>query len=184
MSWFAKLAPAAVLLGLLSSPVLAQTQATSLAATQLVMSDAVKATRGHLTLSATLSSVEGKPLNGKAVAFYEHVNLFGERDALIASGITDSTGYVAIDYQPVENGLQLIKAHFAGDAQFVATDASTSIEVRDAIPVYTADVLPLATVREWLPLGLASIVLATWAVLIGVTLRTVRGIRALEGRKS
>jgi hypothetical protein len=51
------------------------------------------------------------------------------------------------------------------------------------VPIYTSAPLPLASVRQWLPLGFGSLVLATWAVLLGVTVRTVLGVRA-AGRRT
>jgi Big-like domain-containing protein len=158
-------------------PVLAQSQTPS-EATHLTLSAPAKGAKGHLTLRATLSDEAGKPVTGKLVSFYEHVQLFGGRDALLGSATTDSTGYVAIDYQPVETGSQTIKVQFSGDDELATSSASSNITVNDATPLYSPEPLPLAGVRQWLPLGLASLVLATWAVLLGVSLRTIRGIRS------
>lgn len=173
----ARLAPVVVLLGLSVAPALAQSQASPDAA-QLVMTDPARGAKGHLTLRATLTTSTGAPLTDKRVSFYERVNLFGEREALISTANTDSTGYVAVDYQPAANGEQTIIARSVGDARTATAEATSTIQVRDAVVVYTPDPLPLASVRQWLPLGLGSLVLATWGILIGVTLRTMRGIKA------
>ena len=165
-------------LGLLSvAPGLAQSQTPS-EATRLTLSGPAKGAKGHLTLRATLSTEAGKPVTGKLVSFYEHVQLFGGREALLGSATTDSTGYAAIDYQPVETGSEAITVQFGGDDELAASHATSNINVTDATPVYSPEPLPLASVRQWLPLGLASLVLATWAVLLGVSLRTIRGIRS------
>jgi hypothetical protein len=156
-------------------------------ATQIQMSAPAKAAKGHLTLRATLATAAGAPASEKTISFYEHVDLFGGRDALLGSATTDSTGYAAIDYQPVETGSQTITVRFIGDSQLAGSEVSSNIDIRDAAPVYTPEPLPLATVRQWLPLGLASLVLATWVVLLGVAVRTIRGIRSVradEGRIS
>ena len=174
---FVCLFPLVVLFGLGASPVIAQSQANAVDKAQLSISDPARAAKGHLTLRATLTSAEGKPLGDRAVNFYQRVMLFGERDALIGTGTTDSTGYVAIDYQPVEDGSQMILARFLGDPSAGPAEASNTIQVRDSVPVYAPPPLPLASVRQWLPLGLATLVLATWAVLIGVTARAVLGIK-------
>ena len=173
----ARIGGIAALVVLSVTPVWAQSQTAS-EGTQVSMSAPARAAKGHLTLRATLSTTAGKPASEKVINFYEHVDLFGGRDALIGSATTDSTGYGAIDYQPVETGSQTIKVRFAGDNQLSATETSSTIDVREATPVYSPEPLPLATVRQWLPLGLASLVLATWAVLLGVTVRTIRGIRS------
>ncbi len=158
-------------------PAVAQS-ATPSEGTHLTLSAPAKGAKGHLTLRATLSDQAGKPVTGRLVSFYEHVQLFGGRDALLGSATTDSTGYTAIDYQPVETGPQTIKVQFNGDDELAASEASSNITVTDATPVYWPEPLPLAEVRQWLPFGLASLVLATWAVLLGVSLRTIRGIRS------
>ncbi len=158
-------------------PVLAQSQTPS-EGTHLTLSPPAKGAKGHLTLRATLSNEAGKPISGKLVSFYEQVQLFGGLDALIASATTDSTGYVAIDYQPAETGAQTIKVRFIGDDGLAASEATSNITVTEATPMYSPEPLPLAEVRQWLPLGLASLVLVTWAVLLGVSLRTIRGIRS------
>jgi hypothetical protein len=180
---FATVAPLIALLIVGVAPVIAQSE-TSATPMRLTISDPARGARGHLTLRATLTTAEGKPLGDRQVTFYQQVDLFGTRDALIATGSTDSTGFAAVDYQPVENGTQTIKARFLGDGGAASIETSTTITVRDAVPVYTPDPLPLATVRQWLPVGLATLVLATWAVLLGVTLRTVLGIRRAEGSNS
>jgi hypothetical protein len=129
-------------------------------------------------LRATLVTADGKALGEQSIAFYQAVELFGRRDALLGTAITDSTGYAAIDYQPAETGTQTIKARFGGNAQNARVEASSTFEVREAAPIYSEEPLPLASVRQWLPLVLASLVLGTWAVLFGVSARTVVGIRS------
>jgi hypothetical protein len=175
-----------LLLGLSARPALAQSQpAAQPQITKLTLSQpSTGGTKGHLTLRVTLTDGGGAPLNDRSISFYEQTNAFGQRDALLGTAVTDSSGYAAIDYQPAEAGSQLIKVRFLGDDQLAASDASSTIQVRDLVPPYSPEPLPLATVRAWLPLGLASLVLATWAVLIGVSLRTILGIRgATAARK-
>jgi hypothetical protein len=174
---FVCLFPLIVLFGLGASPVIAQSQANAVDKAQLSISDPARAAKGHLTLRATLTSAAGRPLGDRTVDFYQRVQLFGDREALIGTGTTDSTGYVAIDYQPVEDGSQMILVRFHGDPVAGSAEASATIQVRDSIPVYAPPPLPLAGVRQWLPLGLATLVLATWAVLIGVTARAIFGIK-------
>jgi hypothetical protein len=147
------------------------------APTRLTLGEPAKAARGHLTLKATLVNGEGKAIGERRVNFYEHVTVFGDRDALLGTATTDSTGYAAIDYQPAELGAQTIIARFGGDEQYAAVQVESRLEVREVVPLYTPAPLPLASVRQWLPLGLGSLVVATWAALIGVTIRAIVGVR-------
>lgn len=178
-------ATVAVLLGLAAIPVLAQSQTDALpeAPRLSVSQPANGGAKGHLTVSATLTTQAGKALSGELINFYQQTDLFGPRDALLGTATTDSSGYAAIDYQPAQTGSQVIKVRFSGDVHTAAADASRTIQVRDVIPPYTPDPLPLAQIRQWLPLGLASLVLGTWAVLLGVSLRTVLGIRAARAAR-
>jgi hypothetical protein len=106
------------------------------------------------------------------------------RDALLGSATSDATGFAAIDFQPAELGQHTITARFNGDEQYALSQISSTIEVREVAPIYVPEPLPLASVRQWLPLGLASLVLATWAVLLGITARTVLGVRAAGRRQA
>jgi hypothetical protein len=158
----------------------AQSQGT---ATRLTMSEPARGgQKGHLTLRATLVTVQGKAIGERQVTFYEQSTVFGPRDVLLGSATTDSTGFAAVDYQPAQPGPQSIVARFTGDEQFAASETSSVVTVREVVPIYAPEPLPLASVRQWLPLGLASLVLATWVVLLGVAIRTVVGVRA-AGRR-
>jgi hypothetical protein len=172
----------AALLALAAVPAIVEAQARTIP-TRLTLSDPGRGAKGHLTLRATLVNAEGKALGERQVSFLERTTVFGERDALLGSATTDATGYAAIDYQPAELGPRTILARFGGDEQYAPADANATIDVREVVPIYTPAPLPLASVREWLPIGLGSLVLATWMVLIGVSVRTVLGVRA-AGRRS
>jgi hypothetical protein len=139
--------------------------------------------KGHLTLRATLLTAEGKALGTRQIAFYEQSTVFGPRDVFLGAATTDSTGFAAIDYQAALAGQQTIIARFGGDETYAPTQVSAVIDVREVVPIYAEEALPLASVRQWLPLGLASLVLATWAVLIGVAVRTVLGVRSAGRRQ-
>src|SRR6185437_10518477 len=47
---------------------------------------------GQYLLTATLTTQDGKPINNVTVSFYEQAQLFGTREALLGTAITDSTG--------------------------------------------------------------------------------------------
>ena len=136
--------------------------------------------KGHLTLSATLKGPDGKPVSSAPISFYQATSVFGDRDALIGSAVTDSSGEAAIDFQPARAEKLSVKARFAGNSQLATSEGSTTYEVKDVVPIYETQPLPLASVRQWLPVGLGTLVLCTWAVLLGVFARTVIGLRAAE----
>jgi hypothetical protein len=172
-----------VLALLIATPALAVAQSAA-TPTRLTLSEPARGgLKGHLTLRVTLTTAAGKPLSERNVAFYELSNVFGPREVLLGTATTDSTGFAAIDYQPSQTGQQTIFARFTGDQDNAASQVSSAIQVREVVPIFTEEPLPLASVRQWLPLGLASLVLATWAVLLGVTIRTVLGVRSAGLRK-
>jgi hypothetical protein len=163
----------------LSTPALVQAQADT-APTRLTLSEPTRGgLKGHLTLRAVLAAADGKALGERQVTFYGQSTVFGAREVVLGSATTDSTGLAAIDFQPTQLGEQTMLARFRGDDVFAAAQASGTLDVREIVPIYSADSLPLASVRQWLPLGLASLVLATWGVLLGITAVTVLGVRAV-----
>ena len=136
--------------------------------------------KGHLTLRATLRGPDGKPVSSVPIRFYQQTSVFGQRDALVGSAVTDSSGEAAIDFQPARAEKVVLKARFAGNNDLAASEGSTTFQVQDVVPIYEEPPLPLASVRQWLPVGLGTLVLCTWAVLLGVFARTVIGLRAAE----
>jgi hypothetical protein len=118
------------------------------------------------------------------VRFYQQIVFFGERVASLGSTKSDSTGLATLFYQPVQTGPQTIIAHFPGDAGYGSVASRVTVQVRDPAPVSHAEPLPLARVRQWVPLALLGVVLATWAVLLAVFLRAVLGIRRTARRPS
>jgi hypothetical protein len=140
--------------------------------------------KGQLILRANLATADGKPLTDRPVRFYQQVEFFGQREAYLGSTKTDSTGLATLFYQPVQTGPQTIVAHVPGDAGYGSVASSVTVQVRDAAPAFHAEPLPLARVRQWLPLALLGVVLATWAVLLAVFLRAVLGIRRTARRPS
>ncbi len=167
-------------LGLVSAaPALAQSKPGS--PTTVNLDDPSRGSqKGHLTLRAALRGPDGKPVSSAPINFYEATSVFGQRDALIGSAVTDSSGEAAIDFQPARAEKITLKARFAGNADLASAEATTSYTVKDVVPIYEAQPLPLASVRQWLPVGLGTLVLCTWAVLLGVFARTVIGLRAVE----
>ncbi|MFN8524164.1 MAG: hypothetical protein U0821_13780 [Chloroflexota bacterium] len=175
---------AAVLLALVPAVALAQTQPAPPAGapSKLQLAPAQPSSaKGRLTLAATLTTAEGKPLSNQSVDFYQHVDLLGPRESYLGSGTTDSTGRAAVSYQPSQKGQQKITARFHGAEGLAGTSASGEIQVSDVVSPFPEERLPFAPIRGLISIGIAALTLGFWVVLIGVLLSTVLGIRAAGG---
>lgn len=166
-----------VVLALMLAPVLALAEGQAAPTSVTVSQPTPTTVRGQLALSARLTTADGKPISGQDIEFYVPVQLFGSREAFIGSATTDSTGRATLLYQPAETGKQGIVARFVGVDALAPSKASADIQVSEALPALKTEALPFAGLREWLPLALLGGVLVVWAVLLGVFLGTVRGIR-------
>jgi hypothetical protein len=133
--------------------------------------------KGHLALTARLTTADGKPATERRLDFYERVRFFGARDALIGSARTDATGQAALAYQPAQVGHPAILVRFAGDERLGPAEVEGVVEVAEAHPPFEREPLPLGLVGRWLPFVLGGLVFATWSVLLGVLLGTAVGIR-------
>lgn len=137
---------------------------------------------GQFTLAATLTAADGKPVTDRPISFYEQVNfLGGEKEAYLGKGSTDSTGLTGIVYQPANKGADVIIARFGGDDTYASVQASTTLDVVQVTPPIATEPVPLATVGSWLNVTVAILVVAVWGILVGVLVRTTRGIRADGG---
>jgi hypothetical protein len=162
-----------------AAPVLAD-DAPGAAASRLTIGDlAGTRVKGQYALSATLSTADGKPLNGREVAFSEQGELLGQRQAALGRATTDSTGVAVIAYQPAAAGRQTITVRFAGGGGYAPSTATAEVQVAEAVPPLAPEPLPLAPVGWWLSIGTVSLVAATWAVLLWALLSSVTGMRAL-----
>lgn len=133
--------------------------------------------KGQLILSATLTSADGKPLSDRSVTYYQAVDLFGSRDALLGSATTDSTGNATLLFIPAQPGSTKLKARFEGNPQFKRAEAEEVEQVSDAVVPFRQQAPPLAVVATWASYGVGVLAFAAWAVLLGVLLRTAVGIR-------
>jgi len=134
---------------------------------------------GQLLLVVTFTAADGTALNNKTVDFYEHVTFVGsDREAKLGTATTDSTGVAAIAYRPAQNGQHTLVARFAGDEAAAKTETTSTIKVSDAVSPFAPKAAPLASVRQWLSVGVAMVVVGVWMFLFGILLRVVLGIRA------
>lgn len=135
--------------------------------------------KGQLLLVVTLTAADGTALNNETVDFYEQVTFVGsEREAKLGTATTDSTGRAAIAYRPSQTGPHTLVARFAGDQSASKTDITSTIKVSDVVPPFAPQAAPLASVRQWMTVGVAMVVVGVWMFLFGILLRVILGIRA------
>ncbi|MCC7104975.1 MAG: hypothetical protein IT307_07510 [Chloroflexi bacterium] len=165
------------------APTLAQAQDKGSPVTLKLNTPTRTSAAGQLALSATLTTSAGKPLNDRAVDFYQKAELFGPRDAFIGTAETDGTGVAVLLYEPALRGRQTILARFAGATGYAAAETTVVIDVRDPAEAYEPEPLPLAGLRDRLPLIFGGIVFLVWAILFGVLISTARGIKLAGQRR-
>jgi hypothetical protein len=139
---------------------------------------------GQLVLSATLVAPGGKLAPDEQIQFYQRVDLFGPREALLGASSTDSSGVAVLVYEPVERGRLSLVARFAGDASLPKAESTASVDVSDANEALPTEPLPFAALRPWLPLGIGGAVATVWLVLVGVFAVAVFKIRAAGAASS
>lgn len=135
-------------------------------------------TPGRLVLSASLRTDDGKPLSNRAVDFYLPTQVFGRREARLGTATTDATGLALLAYEPGVLGPQTIRARFVGSEAEAGAQAAARIEVHEVADPFEPRPLPLAPLRQWLPVALVAAVLVVWAVLLGTLRSTAVALRA------
>lgn len=129
-------------------------------------------------VSASVTSPAGAPVSEATVRFYDVVELLGQREELIGSGVTDGQGNVAISYLPASAGTRQIVARFAGQGELAASLGTTTFAATVTAKPYTVDRPPLADFSNAVPYGVAVIVLAVWGLIAFSLFGTARGVVA------
>ncbi len=138
---------------------------------------AAKTERGYV-VSVRVTSPAGKPVSDATIRFYEIVDLFGEREALIGSSLTDGQGNAAIVYLPALKGTHHIVARFAGQGSLVPSLGTTTLDATIAAPTYEVDEPRLAAFNRYVPYAAGAVVLAVWGLIALALLGTARGVFA------
>jgi hypothetical protein len=134
--------------------------------------------QGQLVLSATLVGPGGKLLADRQIQFYQRVDLFGPREALLGASSTDSSGVALLVYEPVERGRLSLVARFVGDPSLGKAESTASVDVIDTNEPLPNEPLPFAALRPWLPFGIGGAVASVWLVLLSVFALAAFKIRA------
>ncbi|MDP9320197.1 MAG: hypothetical protein M3P16_03755 [Chloroflexota bacterium] len=137
------------------------------------------------TLSVKVISPAGMPVNDATIRFYDIVDLFGQREELVGSAVTDGQGLTAISYLPAATGAHQIVARFAGQGTLTPSLGVTTFEATVAAPTYTVDRPALATFSAYVPYAAAVVVLVVWGLIALSLFGTARGVvaRANESRR-
>ncbi len=133
---------------------------------------------GSLLVTALLTGADGEPLEGYRIEFLVDVDFPGGDPLVIGSRSTDAIGKSTIRYQPSWDGTHRLSARSQGTRAHPSATAERSIEVSGAARAYVEAPRGLELLRNRLPLVMGSVVLAIWATLAFVALRTVLGIAA------
>jgi hypothetical protein len=134
-------------------------------------------------LAADLRLDDGSPLVGVEVAFWREVDFLGARRVLLGRGTTGPDGTASVAVAPSEVPLRVV-ASFSGAEGYLAAEVETEISAVFAGPPVggqsdtTDRTASLAVVSALMPPVLAFVALAIWLLLLGLTLVTVRAIRA------
>ena len=133
---------------------------------------------GQYILTAKLITADSKPLTDQTVAFFEDVDLFGPKVALLKTAVTDGTGVAAIVYQPSRDGALKLEARFAGDSAQAPQTGVTTLNVTGARSPFIETPVPLASVAAVLSIGAVVLAYAVWITLFSVLIGTALRIRA------
>ncbi len=129
-----------------------------------------------LLITALLTGADGEPLEGYRIEFLVDVDFPGAERLVIGSKTTDATGKATIRYQPSWDGTHSLSARSQRSGTHPSATAEISIEVSGAARTYAEAPRGLEPLRKRLPLAIGGLVLAVWATLAFVALRTVLGI--------
>ena len=138
---------------------------------------AAKVDRGYV-LAVRVRSADGKPVNEAAIRFYEAVDLFGVREMLIGTAMTDGQGDGALVYLPAQVGSHPIIARFAGRDQVAPAEGRITLEATVAAAAYQAQPVPLADFSRVVTGAVGAIVLVVWAFIVFAFISTARGVRS------
>jgi len=131
-----------------------------------------------ITFTAKLESRQDQPVGGAPVTFYVLTDVFGERLMKVGEVLTDTTGTASLVYKPTWVGDHTVVVRFDGDNAHASAQSSFQFSATGPVPVHEDPAFGLAPLRQWLPFAMGAVVLALWAVLGLVVVRTVVGIPA------
>lgn len=127
-------------------------------------------------LTTTLTGADGKAIPDATVRFYALVDLFGEREMIIGSSVTDGRGLATLNYLPALTGTQQIVSRFAGQGKVTAGEGRMRFEATVAAPRPVEERSLFHSFADRVPYAAALIVVAVWALIGFALIATVRGV--------
>lgn len=131
-------------------------------------------------LGVTLTTTDGAPVSGARVSAYAVVELLGDRQALLGSGVTDATGVARIPVVPRHPEYRIVLRFAGGGEHAPSTIEQTVVFPDEAVRAYEHEHgthALLDPVRRFMPGAISLTVLLLWlglAVLAVATIRTIR----------
>ena len=143
---------------------------------QLTVAPATKVDQGY-ALAVRVRTDDGKPVNDATIRFYESVDLFGAREMVLGTTITDGQGLGSYLYLPAQLGSHQIIARFTGREQIASTEARATFDAFIAAPLYQPETVPLSSFSQVVTVAVGVIVLSVWALIGFAFISTARGVR-------
>lgn len=131
-------------------------------------------------LGVTLTTSDGAPVTGARISTYAVVELLGDRQALLGSGVTDATGVARIPIVPRHVEYRVV-ARFAGGGDHAPTTLEQTVVFPDeAVQAFGhahGSHALLDPVRGFMPGAISLAVVLLWLGLAALAIVTVRTIR-------
>lgn len=134
------------------------------------------AARGYV-IEATVVGPDGKPLSDTNVKFFELVDLFGQREMSIGTGVTDGRGLAAVTFLPAAAGTQDVVVRSSVSGKVTAGEGRRSFDATVTAAQARVGERPLlAQFSDKVPYAAGFIVLSVWALIAFALLATARGV--------
>lgn len=129
-------------------------------------------------LAVRVTTPDGKPVADAPVKFFDIVDIFGPREMLLASVMTDGRGNASYEYLPANIGTRNIVVRFAGREGVRAGEARMTLEAAVAAPRQQAERSGFASFSDRVPYAVGVLVLGVWSLIAFALFATARGVIA------
>lgn len=127
-------------------------------------------------LAVTVVAPDGKALVDAPVRFFELVELFGSREMLLGTGITDGRGNASYAYLPARAGAHQIVVRSQSQGRVTAGEGRLTFEASVAEGPLPAEHSSFAAFSDRVPYAAGVIVLVVWGLIGFALLSTARGV--------
>ena len=131
-----------------------------------------------LYLIAKVVREDGYPLSERSIAFFETTETFGTARVAIGSAITSAVGLASLKYETRQTGAHKFTVVYSGDETTTSAVVDATLDIQTLPPMEPLEKpVGLEGISQWSLIAVGIVVLVVWALLAGVVLITVRGIR-------